>query len=510
MKNLKVYLSLLLLSGSLSLTSCGASSKEPVSLLDESIQYDEEDYQRTLAKIDEIAQATQERQFEEAINYPNFFEEINIDNIKSMSVVWDSKREMYDTRWQSSVDLEFSIYFTEDNANYLKYLLSRTNCNKITICYAQNENIYSILEKMTDVEELYITSCSISDLECLANLTSLKKLHIENCSNITDISVLENLKDLEEVTIFGTKVQDVEPLSNLSKLTYLNLNCNEITNPEVLSDLENLRVLKLEYNNITNVNSLSSFVEKGILNQDKADCITRTTTNHDLIFTSINLEETTEPLILTIFYIDAKDEYYMQVINEQDECEAFLLNKEIFNVYNISKDLQNCIGIRIVNCPDNHIVDNFKNKQNVQYMQVSNCDFDSIHFITDFTNLVYLNVEECPNVDNDFDSIFSLSRLENLETLWIKNTGLTSFDSFYGQDKLTYVKLEGNELSDFAFLTHLPNLQYADLTIDNTNGDIENVKILLDNGVSVKINGVDITRDNLYLLEVLAKKGYVK
>lgn len=124
---------------------------------------------------------------------------------------------------------------------------------------------YSFLEKLSNLNTLYLPSNQIRNLQFLEKLPNLKILDLSD-NQITDGRFLEKLKNLNVLGLRDNKIQKVSFLSNLSNLIELDLGSNRMIDGKPLEKLSNLRKLDLSHNNLNNGQFLEQFDRLNYLN----------------------------------------------------------------------------------------------------------------------------------------------------------------------------------------------------------------------------------------------------
>lgn len=446
------------------LTSCSASSIE-----------DKE--QREIISFSESEETIASNEIEEAIDsktnehdsinkrfddfYNEYIDGLDEDTKFFYSIVLPNAERIFISPNDTNDDYEVIIeyegfkYTLYHDVNYVNLALDLSNCQKLTISNDKANTSLPFLMSFHTIKELTIDDCNISSLEGIENLSNLETLIIKNCENLTDISSIKNLTNIKTIKINGTKISDISALSYLPNLSYINLRCNEITNPEVLESLENISKLQLEFNKIEDVEQLKGLIEKGILSDSQATDIVKSAKMQRLSYSLQNYKE--EANVIIISYIDSKEAYFIQLLDENLELLYFALTPDICDLYNITDGLPNCKGIRLYNLPKEASSFDIANEENYEEMVIDNCDFDSLFFLDKYNNLTGLWIDKCPNIE---DSSY-LWYLDKLKVLSIIGTNIDSLCSIERISTLEYIELKYNSLSDFGFLTMLPNLKTA-------------------------------------------------
>lgn len=113
------------------------------------------------------------------------------------------------------------------------------------------------LEKLTNLNELYLSGNKISDIQELEHLTKLKVLDLSS-NNITQMQYLDTLSNLNQLYLNNNEISNINGLDNLIKLDFLHLDSNNIAKIEGLNYNKNLHTLYLSHNHITEITNLSS------------------------------------------------------------------------------------------------------------------------------------------------------------------------------------------------------------------------------------------------------------
>ncbi|MDP4266217.1 MAG: leucine-rich repeat domain-containing protein [Bacteroidota bacterium] len=126
-----------------------------------------------------------------------------------------------------------------------------------------------VLTKLTQLEELLISSnmkTNITNLDFVEKLTNLKIFTITDCkiSNIEPISKLVNLRELN---VSNNRIFSLRPIKNLINLKVLNFSLNKVRQLSHLSDLKQIKSLECSYNKIKSLDSIENFI-----NLEHLDC----------------------------------------------------------------------------------------------------------------------------------------------------------------------------------------------------------------------------------------------
>jgi hypothetical protein len=138
----------------------------------------------------------------------------------------------------------------------LKTLEKLTNLQNLNLSSANITNINSI-GKLHKLEALFISKAAVRNLEQFKGLTKLHILGLQE-TMIGNIETLSNFTELGSLDISGNRVSDMEPLRKLTKLQYLHLENNPITNIEPLEGLTNITSLYLDGTLISDLEPLKN------------------------------------------------------------------------------------------------------------------------------------------------------------------------------------------------------------------------------------------------------------
>ena len=136
--------------------------------------------------------------------------------------------------------------------------LTRSDVADLTWLYAYERNIHSLdgIEHLENLENLQLSTNQVEDLSPLAGLTKLKQLGVEN-NQIRDITPLAGLVNLTELGLRANDLTDISPLTSLTKLEYLTLGENQIADLAPLAELKELTSLNLTSNQIADISPLA-------------------------------------------------------------------------------------------------------------------------------------------------------------------------------------------------------------------------------------------------------------
>ena len=142
-----------------------------------------------------------------------------------------------------------------------------------------SEEDWAVLTKLTSLETLDLSDCSLSTLSGVENLSQLKalglhgntlrnlsplsgltELHTLDLSNnaVTEVSALSALTKLLVLDVSGNSLTLLNPICGIPNLTALNASGNHIANVDAMQKLSNLTILDLSYNTLTDISALQN------------------------------------------------------------------------------------------------------------------------------------------------------------------------------------------------------------------------------------------------------------
>lgn len=488
------------LAANLALTSCGASKIDDENIItEEETNLDSSAMENAISQtveamvditresIENMDEFTEERAaFARLVDHHELLYTDEFKAIDDIYINWNSASNMYEIEAVVG-DNKFELRLLD--SELINFIIHQTSCKTLTIDHDKDEQLLTSLTACDTINTIVINDSNITSLDGLNNLTNLEEISISYCDKLTDISALENLSNLKNIAINGTSISDISTLSKLPNLTYLNLRCNEITNPEVLNDLENLTNLSLEFNRIENREQLNVLVEKGLFTSEHADSIIESSETQRLSFAVDNYQE--KATVLFITFLDSKQSYFVELRNDDGEIVKYAMTSDPFDFYNLTKDTPNCTGIKLTNIPEDFHSVSIAEANKFDAMVIDHSDINNLYFVSDFKNLTYLSIENCPNLKDDaLDwGPFSIHSLKNLKNLIIKGTSIADFSSLIHFSELEGLELQNNNITDYNFLVDLPNLNLAIIGIDNYPIDTKPIETIQENGVKVRIEG---------------------
>ncbi|HDR4421387.1 TPA: NEAT domain-containing protein, partial [Bacillus cereus] len=121
------------------------------------------------------------------------------------------------------------------------------------------------LSKLQKLRVLSIENHQITDLKPIANVSSLKMLHLRG-NDVVDVSPLSGMNNLKNLNISKNKIEDIKPVFKLLGLEKLNVNSNSISHIDGIEQLKQLDEIEMGWNNISNISSLQGLMKLSKIN----------------------------------------------------------------------------------------------------------------------------------------------------------------------------------------------------------------------------------------------------
>jgi|GEM_PF-867790 len=262
-----------------------------------------------------------------------------------------------------------------------------------------------IYEKdVKQITELAAQGRDIKYLDGIEKLTNLQSVYLYG-NNISDITPLKNLRELSGVYLYGNNISDITPLKDLKKLTKIYLSINKISDITPLEGLTNLQELDLSANNISNIDSLSGLTNLRKLDLENFpgnDSSKNHIKNIDSLYKLVNLEE------LLLGGNEVSDITLLKNLNRLQR-----LDLESNGISDISS-LSELINLQSLCLSDNKIssIDTLKNMCSLKELYLADNQIASIEPLANLISLKKLNINNNPVKDGSV-----LAKLSNLESL---------------------------------------------------------------------------------------------
>lgn len=347
----------------------------------------------------------------------------------------------------------------------------------ITLASYSAENITGI-DTFLNVENLTLECCEeLTSIDGLSALKHLKSLIIENGDHIADFGVLQSLSTLEELSISSESLKDATFLQYLTSLRKLSIEDSILLD---ISDIRNLTALKdvclddnfeiVDFSALSNLTELenlqlelnSSTPMPSVENWNKLTSLTLTRAKSLGFLTSL---PTLKTLSLSICDLSEYD-----VLTNLTELEQLKLS----SIYG--------------DIPDLYVLNQMKSLKSLDISDLSL--YGDVEYIFGIPTLEELNISDCSfglNFDqmpgNENLKILNMNRLEVWANIYVEFTGPitsldydevninTKIDFFRKFPNLEELYMQSTKLTDVEFTKDLPQLKKLDIT-DNYVTDL--------------------------------------
>ena len=296
------------------------------------------------------------------------------------------------------------------------------------------------LQSYADITNL---SCScesprITDVSGIEKLTNLQTLFLSD-NKITDIGPLSGLTKLTELYLGGgecdvNNVTDLSPLSGLSALTVLDLSSNsDLSNVAPLAGLTNLQSLSLADDNIDDISSLGGLSNVQILNVSNNRIKEIGALNTMVSLTDADLynniiSDVSLVGLPNLQYLDLSD----NMITSFAITESMPQLTSLYLGYNHITDFSVASGgfpnLKTLSLTDNNIrnIDDLATMTSLNHLYLANNNVEDITALSDLTSLTYLYLYN----NNVNQGVASLGALSNANPIDLRsNPGLPCDDA---------------------------------------------------------------------------------
>lgn len=284
------------------------------------------------------------------------------------------------------------------------------------------------VEDMLKLRNLVLTTPHAEEVEALVMVkerTSIEKYKYISDNPIESLQGLEYAKNLDCLVVTERNLDDIQALKGLSNLKILYLGSNNIYDLSPLSELRSLGFLNLEYNQFANLHRIENLSNLMVLDLTGCENIP----DFSSIARLINLE------FLNISHTHFEN---LPILQHMDNLLDLRLND---------------VGIK-----DYSTLGQLPYQENIENLQLSGNNIRDISFLSNFSGLMGLNIDQTL-----IEDISTLSELTNL----------------------THLGMLENNISDISPLADLVNLQVLEIDADTYNNNLETVNKLIANGCSI-------------------------
>lgn len=248
---------------------------------------------------------------------------------------------------------KYKLNYKDIEIDEYGYVISLSLCNKGL------KNIPQIIENLSHLKILEFYYNQIKKIEALDKLPQLEELYL-NWNQITEIEGLKNLSELQILSLTRNRINKIKNLEPLLKLKSLILDNNQIEIIEGLEDSYQLKVLGLAENQISKIRGLDNLSELENLTLDN-NKITKIENLDELV----KLKE----LSLAINQISK-----IEGLDNLSNLEYLLLNNnqitKIVNLENLSK-------LKVLDL-GNNLIEKIEGIENLNELEDLNLDYNPL------------------------------------------------------------------------------------------------------------------------------------
>ena len=386
-----------------------------------------------------------------------------------------------------------------------------TNLTELRINNASlvDSDINANINKLTKLNYLYLNNNSITDLTSISQMSSLKKIFMSG-NKVTNLGNIDSLK-LDDLSLSDTKLNCITTLNTetqneevyvpfLAKVqdskSYLyskgGLECTncKVENGKVIMDFNaSTAQVKVKEGHATrSVITISKNTQKIVLN-DKAlvDRLTRVASPFVLA-----TEEKDGKYTLTVL---SSRLYQLQNLNLTPKADEAKI-KDITG-------LENFTNLKYLNLSGNEVqnLEKLKDVKSLETLIVRNCGLTNLNGVKDMTNLIQIDAAE-----NSITNVEPLSNLTELNSVILSSNNIgNNLEPLNKLSKLSILSIDNNNISDLSSLSNLKldSLYASYNSISSLHGiNTDNVETL-----RIKNNNIDLTvgGDQAEIPDVLAK-----
>lgn len=350
-----------------------------------------------------------------------------------------------------------------------------------------NKHDGAIYEKdVKQITELCGQGREIKYLDGIEKLTNLQSIYLYG-NSISDITPLKNLKELSGVYLYGNNISDLTPLKDLKKLTKIYLASNKINDVTPLEGLTNLQELDLSANSISNIGSLSGLInlQKLLINNYPIEGSNNCIKDFSQLAKLTNLQE---------FQVASNNITNTDFLKELKKLKVLNLSNNKIN--NISV-LSNLINLEEVYIDNNEVEDivALGNLTNLKRLGIRNDPIKDISAITKLDELEYMGFEG--NLF-DLDSLKQIKNLKEVEGYFVRD--LNKFYLAYDKAKKIIKDIIKPGMSEFE-----KERAIHDYIVLNSKYDYDNKYPAEDDGdaYGILMNGTAVCQGYSYATELL-------
>ena len=355
-----------------------------------------------------------------------------------------------------------------------------------------NEDFKLLTELLTNLSHISIDNSKITDISPISELNNLQALQIYNNPSINNFYLLGNVKQLLSLELKNDGITDISFISGLNKISYLDLSDNYINDISPIVSIDKLYTLRLNNNNISDVSILKDMnIESIYLSGNIGITGYGELSNAVLIDISNCGLDNIEDMRPGYINISNNNITTLPNLKDSNDSDPFILinasNNKISDLSNLNKkykyqsldlsnnqisdiSILNDINVTNVNLSNNKITDTSKyNNDKIAYLNLSgNKD---IKITKTLKNVQSIDLSNC-----NINSLNDLFDLESVMTLTVKNNNIKNLDGLDKLNKLSSLDLSKNKIST---LKNTPESNVTNLVLtDNDLKELEDISNL--------------------------------
>lgn len=361
------------------------------------------------------------------------------------------------------------------------------NPEKITVlgCYSADSLLG--IDTFVNLEQFYVADSDLTDITALSALKKLKRLEIERGDAITDFGVLQSLTGLEYLSISSEKLKDVSFLKNMPELQEFSLKDSIVLDISSLNGMTSIKTLCLEDNDeIQDMSVLSSLSGLESLTLELGSSQQMPSADNWKNLTSLTIDGADDISFLTA--LPTLKFLSMEACSSESySALAALQNLESLTIRSMYGDipgfdvLSGLINLKYLDISTLTVYGNAEAIfaiPGLEELNVNDCSFGlNFEAIPENTSLkrLYMNrLELWENISASSDGMFTyldydeinladhiefLSKFPNLEEVYLQSNKLTGVEFTESLPNLKKLDITGNYVTDLRPLGKLKDLQ---------------------------------------------------
>lgn len=360
-----------------------------------------------------------------------------------------------------------------------------------------DSDINGNINKLTKLNYLFLNNNSINDLTSISQISSLKKIFMSG-NKVSNLGNIDSLK-LDDLSLSNTKLNYITTLNTdtqneevyvpfLAKVqdskSYLysksGLECTncKVENGKVIMDFNaSTAQVKVKEGHATNsVVSISKNTQQIVLN-DKA--------------LADRVTEYAKPFVLST---EEKDGKYTLTVISSRLYQIQNLNLSAKTGEEKIKDitgLENFVNLKSINLSHNDVqnIEKLSELKNLETLTIRDCGLTNLNSVKDMTNLLEIDASE-----NSITNLEPLSNLTKLETVIVSNNNIgNNLQPLNKLSNLSLLSISDNNVSDLSSLNNLKldKIFASYNSINSLNGineeNLEKVN-LKNNNITINVN----------------------